>query len=85
MLNCTCGRPLQFMEYLLTLGLPPTIKVGCPCCNIKFFVTAENVDVEEMPHMSFDTWQTLSKSGVLNIKGKTRKRIPKDSIQLVLL
>ena len=68
-LNCTCGRPIEFMEYHICKGILPMVKVGCPDCKIKFFVSAEEINVEELPHMMYDDWFRLTKWGNYNIRG----------------
>lgn len=69
---CTCGKPLEFMEYDLRNGTLPSILVGCTSCKIKFFITATEVhDLDMMPHMKFDDWIMIKKEGKFSIKGKT--------------
>jgi len=68
-LNCTCGRPLEFMGYTCRRGLAPMVEVGCPDCNIKFFVLAEEVSVDEMPHTVYNDWFKLYRWGKYSLKG----------------
>lgn len=59
------------------------IKVGCPDCGIKFFVLAELVNTEEIPHMIYDDWSRLTKFGVFSLKGYCKKE--EDKLQPSLL
>jgi len=60
---CSCGKKLEFMEYCFFRGIPTLIKVGCPSCNIKFYINAEDFSYKDFPHMVFDDWFRLTKYG----------------------
>ncbi len=65
MIECSCGRDLQFMGYHIRRGLHhPMIEVGCPSCDIHFFYAAKDrEEVESFPCMNQIDWLKLRKSG----------------------
>lgn len=72
-LECTCGRPIEFMEYIIIHGLTSLIKVGCPDCLIMFYLEASKYDVPEIPKMNQLDWLTLLNKGKVSTKGKCKE------------
>jgi DNA-directed RNA polymerase subunit RPC12/RpoP len=60
-----CGERLQFMGYNLRRGYDSLmIQVGCPDCNIKCYIVADNrEDIKRMPHMNQLDYLRLYKYG----------------------
>jgi hypothetical protein len=83
-LNCTCGRPIEFMEYNCHKGIAPMVKVGCPDCGIMFFLLEQDVKVDEMPHMNQLDWLMLMKRGKFCNKGVCKAN-ETSKLQLALL
>jgi hypothetical protein len=73
---CTCGKPLEFIEFSLLVGTIPSVLVGCTHCKIKFYITKTELhNIDQMPHMRFDDWVAIKENGKFSLKGKIRKPI----------